>query len=69
MVVMRCFAVCRNMPVGRLTVLLSLFRLERALPMLRRSASGTKRRLARCKAVSGVGGKADLPIECPAFSV
>jgi hypothetical protein len=33
------------------------------------SGSGTKRQFARCKAMSGVGGKADLPVERPDFSV
>ena len=33
------------------------------------SASGTKRQFARCKAMSGVGGKADLPVERPDFSL
>jgi hypothetical protein len=33
------------------------------------SLLGTKRQFARCKAMSGVGGKADLPIERPDFSV
>jgi hypothetical protein len=33
------------------------------------SESGTKRQFARCKAMSGVGGKADLPAERPDFSV
>jgi hypothetical protein len=32
-------------------------------------ASGTQRQLLRCKAMSGVGGKADLPVERPDFSV
>jgi hypothetical protein len=27
------------------------------------TAVGTKRQFARCKAMSGVGGKADLPVE------
>jgi hypothetical protein len=30
---------------------------------------GTKRQFARCKALSGVGGKADLPVERPDFSL
>jgi hypothetical protein len=30
---------------------------------------GTKRQFARCKAMSEVGGKADLPVERPDFSV
>jgi hypothetical protein len=30
---------------------------------------GTKRQFALCKAMSGVGGKADLPVERPDFSV
>ena len=29
------------------------------------SACGTKRQFARCKAMSGVGGKTDLPVERP----
>jgi hypothetical protein len=33
------------------------------------SAYGTKRQFARCKATSGVEGKADLPVERPDFSV
>jgi hypothetical protein len=33
------------------------------------SGVGTKRLFARCKAMSGVGGKADLPVERPDFSV
>jgi ribonuclease Z len=33
------------------------------------SESGTKRQFAPCKAASGVGGKADLPVERPDFSV
>jgi len=33
------------------------------------SGSGTKRQFARCKDMSGVGGKADLPVERPDFSV
>jgi hypothetical protein len=33
------------------------------------SADGTKRQFARCKDMSGVGGKADLPVERPDFSV
>jgi hypothetical protein len=33
------------------------------------SVVGTKRQFARCKAMSGVGGKADLPVEQPDFSV
>jgi hypothetical protein len=33
------------------------------------SVYGTKRQFARCKAMSGVGGKADLPVERPDFSV
>jgi hypothetical protein len=33
------------------------------------SACGTKRQFARCKAMSGVGGKADLPVERQDFSV
>jgi hypothetical protein len=33
------------------------------------SPVGTKRQFARCKAMSGVGGKADLPVERPDFSV
>jgi hypothetical protein len=33
------------------------------------SEIGTKRQFARCKATSGVGGKADLPVERPDFSV
>jgi hypothetical protein len=32
------------------------------------STHGTKRQFARCKAMSGVGGKADLPVERPDFS-
>ena len=31
-------------------------------------AHGTKRQFAQCKATSGVGGKADLPVERPDFS-
>ena len=30
---------------------------------------GTKRQFARCKAMSGAEGKADLPVERPDFSV
>ena len=33
------------------------------------SAYGTKRQFARCKAMSGVGGKADLPVKRPDFSL
>ena len=33
------------------------------------SLLGTKRQFARCKAMSGVGGKADLPVERPDFSL
>ena len=33
------------------------------------SVVGTKRQFARCKAMSGVGDKADLPVERPDFSV
>jgi hypothetical protein len=33
------------------------------------SAFGTKRQFAQCKATSGAGGKADLPVERPDFSV
>ena len=33
------------------------------------STHGTKRQFARCKAMSGVGGKADLPVERQDFSV
>ena len=33
------------------------------------SGIGTKRLFARCKAKSGVAGKADLPVERPDFSV
>jgi hypothetical protein len=33
------------------------------------SGIGTKRQFAQCKATSGVGGKADLPVERPDFSV
>jgi len=33
------------------------------------SVHGTKRQFARCKAMSGVGGKADLPVARPDFSV
>jgi hypothetical protein len=33
------------------------------------SPIGTKRLFARRKAMSGVGGKADLPVERPHFSV
>jgi hypothetical protein len=33
------------------------------------SRAGTKRQFARCKAMSGVGGKADLPVERPDFSL
>src|ERR1700723_3415694 len=33
------------------------------------SACGTKRQFARCKAMSGVGGKADLPVERRDFSL
>ena len=33
------------------------------------SEFGTKRQFARCKAMSGVGAKADLPIERPDFSL
>ena len=36
---------------------------------LRMAAIGTKRQFARCKDMSGVGGKADLPVERPDFSV
>jgi hypothetical protein len=31
------------------------------------SLVGTKRQCARCKDMSGVGGKADLPVERPDF--
>ena len=33
------------------------------------SLVGTKRQFAQCKTTSGVGGKADLPVERPDFSV
>jgi hypothetical protein len=33
------------------------------------SEIGTKRQFARCKAMSGVGGEADLPVERPDFSL
>jgi len=33
------------------------------------SAIGTKRQFARCKAMSGVRGKADLLVERPDFAV
>jgi hypothetical protein len=33
------------------------------------SPIGTKRQFARCKTMSEVGGKADLPVERPDFSV
>jgi hypothetical protein len=33
------------------------------------SPCGTKRQFARCEAMSGVGGKADLPVERPDFSL
>jgi hypothetical protein len=33
------------------------------------SGYGTKRQFARCKGMSGVGGKADLPVERPDFSL
>ena len=33
------------------------------------STDGSKRQFARCKAMSGVGGKADLPVEPPDFSL
>ncbi len=33
------------------------------------SAVGTKRQFARCKAMSGVGRKAELPVERPDFSL
>ena len=33
------------------------------------SVIGTKRQFARCKGMSGVGAKADLPVERPDFSV
>jgi hypothetical protein len=36
---------------------------------LHESLVGTKRRFAGCKAMSEVGGKADLPVERPDFSV
>ncbi len=36
---------------------------------LHESGIGTKRQFARCEAMSGVGGKADLPVERPDFSV
>jgi hypothetical protein len=32
-------------------------------------AGGTKRLFAECKAMSGVEGKADLPVERPDFSL
>ena len=32
------------------------------------TANGTERQFAQCKDMSGVGGKADLPVEHPAFS-
>jgi hypothetical protein len=36
---------------------------------IRMSGFGTKRRFSRCKAMSGVGSKADLPVERPDFSL
>jgi len=42
---------------------------SRSAPTFVMSASGTKRQFARCKAMSGVGGKADLPVQRPDFSV
>jgi hypothetical protein len=33
------------------------------------TANGTKHQFALCKAMSGVGGKADLPVERPDFSL
>jgi len=33
------------------------------------SESGAKRQFARCKAMSGIGGKADLPVERANFSL
>jgi hypothetical protein len=33
------------------------------------SLVGTKRQFAQCKATSGVGGKADLPVARPDFSL
>jgi hypothetical protein len=42
---------------------------KKALANSEPSTHGTKRQFARCKAMSGVGGKADLPVERPDFSV
>jgi hypothetical protein len=42
---------------------------SRKITALHESAFGTKRQFARCKDMSGVGGKADLPVERPDFSV
>jgi len=37
--------------------------------VVRRTRSAQSVSLRRCKAMSGVGGKADLPVEHPDFSV
>jgi hypothetical protein len=39
------------------------------LPRLLKAEIGTKRQFARCKAMSGVGGRADLLVEGLDFSV
>jgi hypothetical protein len=42
---------------------------KKALANPEPSTHGTKRRFSRCKAMSGVGSKADLPVERPDFSL
>ena len=46
---------------------LNRIRKTRAIPEM--PEFGTKRQFARCKAMSGMGVKADLPVERPDFSV
>jgi hypothetical protein len=43
--------------------------MKKALANPEPSTHGTKRQFAQFKATSGVGGKADLPVERPDFSV
>jgi hypothetical protein len=39
------------------------------IAVVHESVAGTKRQFARYKAMSGVGGRADLPVERPDFSL
>ena len=47
----------------------TLQNVKKALANPEPSTHGTKRQFARCKAMSGVGVKADLSVERPDFSV